>query len=119
MRGAEETTIPGPGVQKMTLATLKGMNFNMGDVANAFKLKVADSVTGGVQKGEKKARLCRSGSARRLQLSETVRRRPEPGPGVTAADSPTGVVDRSQWWGALTQQFPGAAEAMMKDVAQP
>ena len=36
-------TIQALEVQKMTLATLKGMNFNMGDVANAFKLKTADS----------------------------------------------------------------------------
>jgi hypothetical protein len=34
----------------MTLATLKGMNFNMGDVANALKLKAADTVVTGVQK---------------------------------------------------------------------
>ena len=43
-------TIQALEVQKMTLATLKGMNFNMGDVANAFKLKTADTVMSGVQK---------------------------------------------------------------------
>src|SRR5688572_19493117 len=43
-------TIQALEVQKMTLATLKGMNFNMGDVANALKLRAADSVMGGVQK---------------------------------------------------------------------
>ena len=43
-------TIQALEVQKMTLATLKGMNFNMGDVANALKLKAADSVFTGVQK---------------------------------------------------------------------
>src|SRR3990167_2921893 len=43
-------TIQALEVQKMTLATLKGMNFSMGDVANAFKLKTADTVMGGVQK---------------------------------------------------------------------
>jgi hypothetical protein len=40
-------TIQALEVQKMTLATLKGMNFNMGDVANAFKLKAAESVAYG------------------------------------------------------------------------
>src|SRR5665647_1692873 len=40
---ALKATIQALEVQKMTLATLKGMNFNMGDVANAFKLKVAAS----------------------------------------------------------------------------
>ncbi len=43
-------TIQALEVQKMTLATLKGMNFNLGDVANAFKLKAADSVAQGVQR---------------------------------------------------------------------
>ena len=43
-------TIQALEVQKMTLATLEGMNFNMGDVANALKLKAADTVVSGVQK---------------------------------------------------------------------
>ncbi len=47
---ALSATIQALEVQKMTLATLKGMNFSMGDVANAFKLKTADTVMSGVQK---------------------------------------------------------------------
>src|SRR5512133_1411861 len=43
-------TIQALELQKMTLATLKGMNFNMGDVANAFKLKVGDSLADGMQR---------------------------------------------------------------------
>src|SRR6478672_9519024 len=43
-------TIQALEVQKMTLATLKGMNFSMGELANAFKLKTADTVMSGVQK---------------------------------------------------------------------
>ena len=43
-------TIQALEVQKMTLATLKGMNFNIGDVANALKLKAAESVDSGVQR---------------------------------------------------------------------
>ena len=39
-------TIQALEVQKMTLATLKGMNFNMGEVAKALKLKPADSFFG-------------------------------------------------------------------------
>ena len=48
-------TIQALEVQKMTLATLKGMNFNMGDVANALKLKAADTMFGGLQKAGEKA----------------------------------------------------------------
>ena len=53
---ALKATIQALEVQKMTLATLKGMNFSMGDVANAFKLKVADTVADGVQRAADKAR---------------------------------------------------------------
>jgi hypothetical protein len=48
-------TIQALEVQKMTLATLKGMNFNLGDVANAFKLKAADSVASGLEKATERA----------------------------------------------------------------
>ena len=41
-------TVQALEVQKMTLATLKGMNFNMGDVANALKLKATGPAPGGV-----------------------------------------------------------------------
>lgn len=40
---ALKATIQALEVQKMTLATLKGMNFNMGEVANAFTLKTPAS----------------------------------------------------------------------------
>ncbi len=40
---ALKATIQALEVQKMTLATLKGMNFNMGEVANAFTLRTPGS----------------------------------------------------------------------------
>ena len=52
---ALKATIQALEVQKMTLATLKGMNFNIGDVANALKLKAADSVASGVKSVTEKA----------------------------------------------------------------
>ena len=48
-------TVQALEVQKMTLATLKGMNFNIGDMANALKLKAADTVFSGVQRVTDKA----------------------------------------------------------------
>ncbi|HEX5739193.1 MAG TPA: PhaM family polyhydroxyalkanoate granule multifunctional regulatory protein [Hydrogenophaga sp.] len=39
-------TIQALEVQKMTLATLKSMNFSLGDVANALKIKAADTMAG-------------------------------------------------------------------------
>jgi hypothetical protein len=113
-------------VQKMTLATLKGMNFNMGDVANAFKLKVADSMAGGVQGAFDKAK-----SFAGLEIPptsfgmdkpfdtpplqpRTVKAKPEKA--VTPAAA--GVVDPMQWWGALTQQFQNIATEAVKDAAK-
>jgi hypothetical protein len=99
----------------MTLATLKGMNFNMGDVADALKLKAADTMFGGGQKAsEKAAEPARSASdsgPRATARSKAAR--------TTTPSSPpaSGVVDPLQWWGALTQQFQQIAATALKDVA--
>jgi hypothetical protein len=107
-------TIQALEVQKMTLATLKGMNFNMGDVANALKLKAADTVFTGVQKvGEKAVDTARtlSGAASGAAAPSKSRK------GAKSAAAATGVVDPLQWWGALTQQFQQIAATAMKDAA--
>jgi len=113
---ALSATIQALEVQKMTLATLKGMNFNMGDVANALKLKAADTVFTGVQKAsEKAADTARtisgaaSGAATRAKATSKA--------GGKAGDQAAGVVDPLQWWGALTQQFQQIAATAMKDAA--
>ncbi len=108
---ALKATIQALEVQKMTLATLKGMNFNMGDVANAFKLKVADSVAGGVQGMADKAKTFAG-----LEVPPTSFGK-EAAP-VKAETKAAGVVDPMQWWGALTQQFQTIAADAMKDAAQ-
>lgn len=118
---ALKATIQALEVQKMTLATLKGMNFNMGDVANAFKLKVADTVAGGVQKAADKARTF-SG----LEVPPTSYQSGEPAAKAKpakpkaekAAEAAPGVVDPMQWWGALTQQFQNIATTALQDAAK-
>jgi hypothetical protein len=104
-------TIQALEVQKMTLATLKGMNFNMGDVANALKLKAADSVMTGVQKVSEKA--ADTANAISGAASKSARKKGE----KAAGQPPGGVVDPLQWWGALTQQFQQIAATAMKDAA--
>jgi hypothetical protein len=108
-------TIQALEVQKMTLATLRGMNFNMGEVANALKLKTADTTFTGAQKAsEKTAEVARSVSD--AAASATARRKS----GAKGAQHPMaagGVVDPLQWWGALTQQFQQIAATAMKDAA--
>ena len=115
---ALKATIQALEVQKMTLATLKGMNFNMSDVANAFKLKVSDSLAGGVQGMADKATTFAG-----LEVPPTsfgnkapVKTKVEPKPQAEAPAA--GVVDPMQWWGALTQQFQTIAAEAMKDAAQ-
>jgi hypothetical protein len=84
-------------VQKMTLATLKGMNFNMAEMANALKLK-PDAVMDGMQKMTEAATGKKAAKA--------------------SKDGAPAVVDPLQWWGALTQQFQQIAADAMKDVAR-
>jgi len=107
-------TIQALEVQKMTLATLKGMNFNMGDVANALKLKGTDMMMSGVQKVAEKAT-----SAMGAAPAPAARPHPKKKSAGAAMASPgvPGVVDPLQWWGALTQQFQEIATNAMKDAA--
>jgi hypothetical protein len=109
-------TIQALEVQKMTLATLKGMNFNLGDVANAFKLKAADSVASGLEKATERA-------------SETVRTVSDAASAVGgAARKVTGskakasgaasIVDPLNLWGALTQQFQQIATNAMQEATR-
>ncbi len=108
-------TIQALEVQKMTLATLKGMNFNMGDVANALKLKAADTVFGGMQKVTEKAANAAKGVSD--AASDAAAKGKAARKGAPAAGSAAGVVDPLQWWGALTQQFQQIAATAMKDAA--
>jgi hypothetical protein len=104
---ALQATITALEVQKMTLATLKGMNFNMGDVANAFKLKATETMAGAVntalgKPAAKKAPAKKSGAA-------------AAGKGATQG---AGLIDPMQWWGSLTQQFGQIASEAMKDAGK-
>jgi len=82
-------TVQALEVQKMTLATLKGMNFNMDGLANAFTGKAADAAE----------MAAKAGTAT------------EP---VTATAA--GLIDPVKLWGALTQQFGQIAASAMKDA---
>jgi hypothetical protein len=102
-------TIQALEVQKMTLATLKGMNFNIGDVANALKLKAADSVYSGVQRVTEKA------ASTAKTLSDVATGQSAGRAGKTAAGV-AGLVDPMNLWGSLTQQFQNIAATAMKEA---
>ncbi len=104
---ALSATVTALEVQKMTLATLKGMNFNMGDVANAFKLKAADTMASAV-------------TSAKDRVTETVtgKKPAARSKSKTASAAAPGIIDPMQLWGSLTQQFSQIASNAMKDVAK-
>jgi hypothetical protein len=124
---ALKATIQALEVQKMTLATLKGMNFNMADVANAFKIKAADTLAESMQKVASTAQdmsgLNRSVlTGQQRSAPATKRRTPTKTAATSTANAATnaapGLVDPAAWWGALTQQFQQIAVNAVKDVSK-
>jgi hypothetical protein len=138
-------TIQALEVQKMTLATLKNMNFSLGDVANALKIKAADAVAGFTGAAAAPApaptqfaglevppRTYGTPAAPEPEVeaeddeeeAPEAAAPPDPEPRKkpvrkSAAPAPAGgVVDPLQWWGALSQQFQNIAATAMKDVAK-
>lgn len=89
---ALSATIQALEVQRMTLATLQGMNVRMGDVAEALKVKPAPAPEAAA---------------------------PAPAPEAAADEGASGAaaVDPMQWWNALTQQFQTIADHAIKDMA--
>ena len=109
-------TIQALEVQKMTLATLKGMNFNLGDVANAFKLKAADSVASSVQRvTEKAASTAKTISDAASSVGSAAKAAPK---SARPASGVASLVDPLQLWGSLTQQFQQIAASAMKDASR-
>jgi hypothetical protein len=111
---ALKATIQALEVQKMTLATLKGMNVSMTEVAKAFTAQAGAAV-----------------EPRTPAPPPAARPAPEPAPEPAAAPAAAeagapdgeeggprpGVIDAMQWWGALTQQFQQIAATAMKEAA--
>lgn len=132
-------TIQALEVQKMTLATLKGMNMSMGDVAQAFKFQGAESVMQNMQKAAETF----AGAARGAATAPAASAASAPSPSPSAPPAPAaapaaeaeepagqdapqasaqdaaapGVVDPLHWWNALTTQFQHIASTALKDVA--
>ena len=103
-------TIQALEVQKMTLATLKGMNFNIGDVANALKLKAADSVYTGVQRVTERA------TSTAKTISDVASGSKSAAKSTKATSGAGGLVDPMQLWGSLTQQFQQIAAGALKEA---
>ena len=126
---ALKATIQALEVQKMTLATLKGMNFNMGELASAFKLKVGDTPAANMPRTADKAKgfagleippSIFQVNKERLEADAEPAAKPSApkDEADTAPAAAPGLADPMQWWGALTQQFQAIAAEAMKEVAK-
>ena len=123
---ALKATVTALEVQKMTLATLKDMNFNMNEVASAFKAKAtegfASMAAAAPDKTDRADTTDKTKAFAGLEVPPTVFGAAAPEAAVPeAAPAPpaaAGGVDPMQWWGALTQQFQAIAADAMKDVAR-
>jgi hypothetical protein len=100
---ALKATIQALEVQKMTLVTLKGMNLDMGAMAQAFKFPTAASA---------------------MPQPAAARAKPAAGSGKPAAKSAKAApaaapaLDPMQLWGALTQQFQQIATGALQEAAR-
>jgi hypothetical protein len=129
---ALSATIQALEVQKMTLATLEGMNFSMGELANALKVKTTETMASGARRmGEAAEAAASAVTGAADAVAGVARKKPAAKKGEEAEEAPqaegaesgkpaggAAPVDPLQWWGALTHQFQQIAANAMKDVAQ-
>jgi hypothetical protein len=97
---ALRATIQALEVQKMTLATLKGMNFNPPDLAQAFKPAAPQAAP---------SKPAQTAAPRKPRATASAK-------GASAKAS-AAAPDPMQFWGALTQQFQQIASQAMKEAA--
>jgi hypothetical protein len=102
-------TIQALEVQRMTLATLKGMNMSFHDLADSLKFKTpepdAEPKFSFTQPSEPKAETQPKAKPRKPRASKV---------------QPAGAMgmDPSHWWGSLTDQFQHIAHHAMKDMTE-
>lgn len=105
---ALSATIQALEVQKMTMATLKGMNFTMG-MPGAAESKPAAAAGN--------ADWPMPPTATKEKAAPASKPAPEPAASTADAKPAAGVVDPLQLWGSLTQQFQTIAANAFKEVS--
>jgi hypothetical protein len=123
---ALKATIQALEVQKMTLATLHGMNVNMTEMAKAFSVKMPESAASPAAAEPTESTKAYQFSGFEVPETSYQHREPEaeqenaqdsePAATEPPASAPGGV-DPMQWWGALTHQFQSIAASALKEVA--
>ena len=124
---ALKATIQALEVQKMTLSTLRGMNVRMEDLANVFTSAATAATTATTAKAEapapepvkekEKPRSRFSPPAPEPEVEEVDEAEDENASDASASAGKGGLVDPTQWWGALTQQFQEIATTALSDAA--
>ncbi len=105
---ALSATIQALEVQKMTMQTLKGMNFTMGTPGAASKADAAPA-----------AATWPMPPAAAPAQEPVASKEPAPEPSKATEEKPAaGVVDPLQLWGSLTQQFQTIAANAFKEVSE-
>lgn len=102
-------TIQALEVQKMTLATLKGMNVSLAEMAEAFTVKP--------EAAQQPAAAPAAPAAAKPAAAAAPA---DSGTGAADAASPSAappLVDPMQWWNALTEQFQTIATGAVRDMA--
>ncbi|MFM2058281.1 MAG: hypothetical protein RLY71_2666 [Pseudomonadota bacterium] len=95
-------TIQALEVQRMTLATLQGMNVSVGNLQDALKIHVPSASPSEPAKAS---------------TARSTKPEPEAAPADVAEGAP-GVVDPMQWWNSLTQQFTELATTAMNAAGE-
>ena len=116
-------TVQALEVQKMTLTTLKGMNFNLSDLAQAMTPKAAASTAASAATPAPTPEPASVKSAPAPEPAPeppaaTKARAAKSAAGQDATSAAPGLVDPMQLWGSLTQQFQQIAATAMKDVSR-
>jgi hypothetical protein len=109
---ALSATIQALEVQKLTMATLKGMNFTMGMPGAQTTTAAAPGASG----WPKPQATPPEQSAPEAAPASAAQ--PEPAASATAQKPAAGVVDPLQLWGSLTQQFQTIAANAFKEVSE-
>lgn len=98
-------TIQALEVQRMTLATLQGMNVSMQEMADAFKAKPDTATAASEPQAQPSVK---------AESSEEVKEPKESKASSQAGQS--AQADPMQWWSALTEQFQTIAAGAMRDM---
>lgn len=113
------TTVQALEVQRMTLTTLKTMNVQVADLAQAFKVQDPSPASAAAQAAAAPA-AAEASDAPAAPRARTARgaaqaSKAQPAASASPIGAAPGVVDPMQWWGALTQQFTQLAAQALKE----